>query len=271
MFDQALGLLDHHFGNLHMARRRFVEGRGNHLALHRTLHVGHFFGAFVDQQNDQIAFRMIGRDRTRDVLQDHGFAGARLGGDQRALAHALRRHDVDDAAGLVFDRRIVQFHLQPARRVERRQIVEMDLVLDRFGVFEIDGRDLQQRKIAFAVLRPTDRTFHRVTGAKPEAADLRGRNVDVVRPREIVGFRGTQEAEAILQRLHDALAHNLHIALGELFQDREQHVLLAHGRGILDFEFLGEGQKIGGGFGFKILQLHCLQAGLHSHKKTPDG
>jgi hypothetical protein len=43
MLDQALGLLNHHFGDLHVAHRRLVEGRGDNLALHRALHVGDFF------------------------------------------------------------------------------------------------------------------------------------------------------------------------------------------------------------------------------------
>jgi hypothetical protein len=53
VLDQALGLLDHHFGDLHVARGRLVEGRGDDLALHRALHVGDFLGALVDQQHDQ--------------------------------------------------------------------------------------------------------------------------------------------------------------------------------------------------------------------------
>ena len=33
VLDQALGLLDHHLGHLHVALRRLVEGRGDDLAL----------------------------------------------------------------------------------------------------------------------------------------------------------------------------------------------------------------------------------------------
>ena len=51
----------------------------------------------------------------------------------------------------------------------------------------------------------------------------------------------------------------------ELLEDREHHVLLAHGRRVLDVEFLGESQQIGGGFGLQILQFHGLQAFLHRH------
>ncbi len=144
----------------------------------------------------------------------------------------------------------------------------MDLVLDRFGVLEIDRGDLEQREIALAVLRRTDRAFHRVAGAKAEAADLRRADVNVVRPREVIGFRRAQEAEAVLQDFDHALAGDLHIALGQFLQDREQHVLLAHGRCVLDLELLGERQKIGGGLGFEILQLHRLQAFLDSHENT---
>src|SRR6185437_8443202 len=42
VFDETLGLFDHHFGDLHMARRRLVEGRRNDFAVHRALHVRHF-------------------------------------------------------------------------------------------------------------------------------------------------------------------------------------------------------------------------------------
>jgi hypothetical protein len=59
VLDEALGLLDHHLGDLDVARGRLVKGRGNDLALHRALHVRHFFRPLVDQQNDQIAFRMV--------------------------------------------------------------------------------------------------------------------------------------------------------------------------------------------------------------------
>ena len=57
MLDQALGLLDDHLGDLHVARCGLVEGGRDHLALHRALHVGHLLGPLVDEQHDQIAFR----------------------------------------------------------------------------------------------------------------------------------------------------------------------------------------------------------------------
>src|SRR5512136_1021477 len=72
VLDQALRFLDDHLGDLNMARGGLVEGRGNHLAMHRALHVGHFLGTLVDQEHDQIAFRVVGGDGVSDILQDHG-------------------------------------------------------------------------------------------------------------------------------------------------------------------------------------------------------
>ena len=90
VLDQALGLFDHHFRHLNVARRGFIEGRADHLALHGALHVRDFFRTLVNQQNDQHNFGMIGGDGVGDVLQQHRLAGARRSDDQTALAFADR-------------------------------------------------------------------------------------------------------------------------------------------------------------------------------------
>ena len=64
VLDQALGLFDHHFGDLHVAGGGLVEGGADHFALDRALHVGDFFRALVDQQNDESDFRMVDGDRS---------------------------------------------------------------------------------------------------------------------------------------------------------------------------------------------------------------
>ena len=50
MLDQALGLFDHHLGDLHVPRGRLVEGGTDHFALDRPLHVSDFFRPLIDQQ-----------------------------------------------------------------------------------------------------------------------------------------------------------------------------------------------------------------------------
>src|SRR5256885_3481854 len=41
MLDQTFSLLNHHFSDLDVPRRRFIKRRTDHLAIHRALHVGH--------------------------------------------------------------------------------------------------------------------------------------------------------------------------------------------------------------------------------------
>jgi hypothetical protein len=97
VLDEPLGLLDHHLRDLHVPARRLVEGGGNNLALHRSLHVRHLLRPLVDQQHDEVAFGMVLRDGRRDLLQEDGLAGARRRHDQASLALADRRDEIDDA------------------------------------------------------------------------------------------------------------------------------------------------------------------------------
>ncbi len=243
-----------------MARGRLIEGRGDHLALYRALHVGDLFRALVDQKHDQIALRMVGGDGVGDVLEDHGLAGARLRHDQPALALAERRHDVDDAAGVVFAGRVVDLHHHPLIGIERRQIVEMDLMALLVGVLEIDGVDLEQRKVALALFRAPDLAFDGIAGAQSEAANLGRADIDVVGTGEIVRVGGTQESEAVGEHLDNACAGDLHVASRQLLQNREHELLLAHGARVLDGNLLGEAQKLRRRLGLQILQLHFLHA-----------
>ena len=256
VLDQALGLLDHHFGDLDVTHRRLVEGRGNDLALHRALHVRDFLGPLVDQEHDQVALGMIGRDRVRDVLHQHGLAGAWRRHDQGALALADRRHDVDNPCRKVFSGGVFEFEPEALIGKQRRQIVEIDLVLGFFRVLEIQRVDLQQREIAFAFFRTADVALDGVAGAKPEAADLRGRDVDVVRSRQIVRVRRTQKSETVGENLDDAFADNVGFLDRELLEDSEHQLLLAHGAGVFDPFFFRKRDKFGWRLGFEVLKFH---------------
>jgi len=81
--------------------------------------------------------------------------------------------------------------------VQRREVLEQDLVLGRLGRLGVDLVDLDQREVALAVLRRADLALDRVAGVQVEAPDLRGGNVDVVGAREVGGLGRAQEAEAV--------------------------------------------------------------------------
>ena len=82
-------------------------------------------------------------------------------------------------------------------RIKRREIVEENLVSCFLRWLEVDRIDFDQREIAFAFFRRSDLARNGVSGTKIEAANLRGRNIDVVRTRQIVVLRRAQEAETI--------------------------------------------------------------------------
>ena len=188
---------------------------------------------------------MIRGDRLRDVLEKDSLTGAGRRNNQGALTLADRGDDVDDASRIILPRRIFDFEFQPLVRIERRQIVEMDLVADLLGILEIDRIDLEEREIPLAFLRPPDRPVDGVARAKAEAADLAWRDVNVVGTGQIIRIGRAQEAEAVLQHLDDAGADDLHLPRRELFENREHELLLAHGARVLDLKFLGECDELG--------------------------
>ena len=123
MLNQPLGLFQHHLGDLHVTRRRFIEGGADDFAVYAARHIGDFFRPLIDQQHDQEDFGMIGGDGGCDVLQHHRLTGARRRDDQRALALADGGDQVDHPRGEILHRslgdglEILHLHLQPHRAV----------------------------------------------------------------------------------------------------------------------------------------------------------
>ena len=134
----------------------------------------------------------------------------------------------------------------------------MHLVALLVGVLEVDRVDLEQREVALAVLGAADLAFDGIAGAQRKAADLRGRDVDVVGARQVVGVGRAQEAEAVLQHFDHAGADDLGILGGQLLEDRKHLLLLAHGAGGLDPDLLGEAQQLRRRLGLEVLEFHLL-------------
>ena len=116
VLDEALGLFDDHLGDLDVACGGLVEGGADDFALDAALHVGDFFRALVDEQNDEDDLGVVGGDGVGDGLQQHGLAGARRRDDQAALALADGGEQIHDAAGDVLADGL---HLDALLRVER--------------------------------------------------------------------------------------------------------------------------------------------------------
>ncbi len=170
---------------------------------------------------------MIRRDRIRDRLQQHRFAGARRGDDQSALTLADRREQIHHAARVVVAR---GFHLQPLVRIQRRQVVEENLIAGFLRRFKVDRVHLDQREVAFAFFGRTNLSADRVAGAQIEAADLRRRDVDIIRAGQIIVLGRAQEPESVGQAFQHALGEYQAALFGLGLQDLEDQLLLAQVR-----------------------------------------
>src|SRR5208282_3675998 len=97
VLDHALGLFNDHLRHLHVAFGGFVERRADDLgAAAGAFHVGHFFGAFVDEQDEQIGFRIVLQNGVGQLLHQDGFAGAGGGDDQAAGSFANGTNQIQD-------------------------------------------------------------------------------------------------------------------------------------------------------------------------------
>ena len=223
VLDHPLRLLDHHLGHGDVARRRLVERRGDDLAVHRALDVGHLFRPLVDQQHDEVGLLVVGEDRVGQRLEERRLAGPRGGDDQAALPLAQRREHVHHAAG-----QVVLGRLEPQllHRVERREVLEEDPLARLVGVVVVDRLDLDQREVPLVLLRVADLPRDRVPGEEREAVDLRRGDVDVVGAGEVAVLGGAEEAVALRQDLERSFGEDEPLALRLGAQDLEDQVLL---------------------------------------------
>ena len=263
MFDKTLRLFDDHFGHGNVARGRFVKGGGDHLALHGPLHIGDFFGAFVDQKHDQVTFGMVHLDRAGNVLEQNRLTRARRRDDQGPLALADGRNKVDDPRRPVLDRGILDLHLETLIRIKRREVVECDFVAGAFGILEIDAARLHQGKVAFVFAGGLDQPFDGVAGAQRIQPDDFRRDVNIVRTRQVVCLGRAEKTEPVLQNLKNAIAADLPAFIRAFAQDLEHHLAFAHGGGVFDLQLLGHGKEVLGALRLEIGEIE----GFNCHGK----
>jgi hypothetical protein len=64
--------------------------------LHFGVHVGDFFGAFVDEQDKELTLRMIAEEAVDNLLKEDGFAGEWRSDDETTLSLANGGEQVED-------------------------------------------------------------------------------------------------------------------------------------------------------------------------------
>ena len=153
-----------------------------------------------------------------------------------------RGDQVDDPHVGLFGGR---FQPDPALRMQRRQIVEADLLAELVGILEVDRLDAQEGEVTFVFLGRPDLARDDRAGFQAEAADLAGRDVNVVRAGEVVVIGASQEAESVGKDLERPLAVHEAVLLDPLFQDLEDQVLLFQPHVVDDALGLGRADQLG--------------------------
>src|SRR3970282_1129308 len=73
--NQTLRFLKNHIRNLYVTLRRIIERGADYFGVYRSLHISNLFRPLVDQENDELYFRMIPRDAVRNFLKQDCLAG----------------------------------------------------------------------------------------------------------------------------------------------------------------------------------------------------
>ena len=177
------------------------------------MHVRDLLRSLVNKQDDEVHFRVVGGDAVGDILENHRLSGTRGGDNQATLPHADGRDEVDDPRGHVL---IASFQLETLLRIEWGEIVEEDFVEHHIRRLEVDFFDFQQRIVTLTLLGGADVSGDAVARAQVEAADLRRRDVNVVRPRQVVVVRRPQKAKAVREGFQHArgVNHSTTLRLG---------------------------------------------------------
>ena len=201
---------------------------------------------------------MVGGDAVGDVLQHHRLARTRGGDDEAALSLADGRQQIDDPG-----RELLGVELEPQLllRIERRQVVEQDLLPRALRLLEVDGLDLQQRKVALALLGRADLPRDDVAGAQVEAADLARGDVDVVGTRQVVVVGTAQEAEAVGQDLEDALPAHRSVELGLRLENGEDQLLAPERRRPVDAHLLRQRGQVADLLLLQLLEIQRRDVG----------
>ena len=226
-----------------MALRRFVKRGADDLgSFYRALHICHFFRTFIDEQDDEVAFRTVRRDSVGKRLKKNRFAGSRRRDNEPALTAAYGGKEVDDPVGVILG---AVFHDELAHGVHWRQVVEEHEIACLVGILEADAGYFQQGEIAFALSRRTDLPRNNVSLAQGKFAYLRGRNIDVIRTRQVGAEGRAEKTEAVRKDFQHAVPVDSAILGCAGLQNSKAEFLLAQGTGVFNAVFFGQVHQIG--------------------------
>ena len=203
------------------------------------MHLGHFFRALVNQQNDDVALGVVADNGIGHVLQHQRLTGFRRCDDQAALTFTDRCAQIDDAASQILGGAVARFQNQALVREQRRQVFEQDLVFGLLGAGEVNIADLEQGEVALAFFGRANLAGDGVACAQIEATNLAGRYIDVVGASEIGTVCTAQKAKSVLEDFQYAVAVDVLATFRVTLQNRENDVLFAGAGDIIQANLVG--------------------------------
>ncbi|MFM1944278.1 MAG: hypothetical protein RI897_3260 [Verrucomicrobiota bacterium] len=241
VFHHTAGFFDHHFGDLDVAFRRFIEGGADDFCRAAgAFHVCYFLGAFIDEEDEQVSIRGIFDDGVGDLLEQDGFAGTRRCDDEAAGAFTDGADEVEDSGGHLFR---VAFEHEALIGEERGEVIEVGFIFGLIGFFVADLFHFEEGEEAFLFFWGADLAVDDVTCLEVEAADLGGGDVNIFRAGQVVEALRAEEAEAFGQDFEHAIGEQGATALGVVLEDGVDELLFFHRAEVLDphgFGHLGE-------------------------------
>ncbi len=249
MFDKTTGFVQHHLGHLDVPFGRFVEGGGDNLTLDGTLHVGHFFGALINEQHDDRGFRVVGGDAVGDLLEQYRLTREGRGHDKTTLALTDGGDEIHDThADLI----LTHFQGKALIGVDGREAVEDNPLMGHIGGFVIDRLHLEEGEVTLAFFGGADVARDAVTGAEGELANLRGGDINVIGSGQIRVVRRAEETEAVRQDFQGAFPINGAGFFDASLKYREDKILFLEAAVLFDAEFFGGFVELGHGHGFEV-------------------
>ena len=201
-------------------------------------------------------FRVVTRNVRRDVLQHDGLARFWRSNDQTTLTFTDRGAQVDNTTGQIFGGTVTDFHLHAYSREQRGQVLEENLVFRVLWTIVVDRVDFQQCEVPLAFFWRTDFTDDGVASAQVEASNLAWRDINIVWAGQVRSVSGTEEAEAVLENLQHAITGDFLAAFRVLFEQGENHVLLARTGHIFYAHLFGQFEQFGNRLLLEFSQVH---------------
>ena len=188
----------------------------------------------------QITLGMVRSNRLSNVLKDHRLAGPRRSHDQSTLTFSNGRNDIDHPRRQILLCSIFNLEAETLVWIEWCEIIKVNFVPNFFRVFEINKIHLQQRKVALAFLRTSNKSLDGVTGSQPKTTNLRWRYIYIVWSREIIRVWRSKKTKPIRENLDYPLSDYLNVPRCQLFKYGEHQLLFPHYGSVFNLVLLGK-------------------------------